>query len=347
MVMALFLIACAGDSDPLDGSGPSDDTGGNSAVWLVPISEVKDGGPGKDGIPSIDNPKFISAQVVNFLEDNDIVIGVIRGDEVKAYPHEIMDWHEVVNDEINGEKITVSYCPLTGTSFGWKSGSRGFGVSGLLYNANLIMYDRATDSHWSQLGLKCINGALINETPIAVGVVETNWGTWKKMYPQSRVLDTDTGFSRDYGRYPYGSYKTNNDFFIFQVNPKNDALPSKERVYAIIDQDISKVYRYADFINGRIEKEIFNSNQYLVVGDQNIICSFKLSADLANLDFEYAFEDGEVFFKDDEGNKWSIFGVALEGPRSGQVISKSKSVVSYWFAIAAFYPNPEIFQRGL
>lgn len=345
MVVLVVFISCGdnGDSNLLPESIDGSEV--ISPDWLVPIAEVKDGGPGKDGIPSIDNPKFLNASdtEIDFLEDDDLIIGVVRGNEVRAYPHLILDWHEVINDEFNEETITISYCPLTGTAFGWKSGGRGFGVSGLLYNANLIMYDRATESNWSQLGLKCINGELINGVPTSVSVVETNWKTWKDMYPQTKVLSLNTGFSRNYGFYPYGSYNTNNEYFIFPVSPKNNTLPSKERVYAIIDDDISKVYRFSDFVRGKVVKEIFNGKQYMIVGDDTVICSFQLNADQENLNFEYAFSNGEVFFKDDEGNKWSIFGVALEGPRVGEILTKSKSVVSYWFAIAAFYPNPEIF----
>ena len=347
IAILLTLVPYGCDSDTNSSPGSIGGSGNDTPDWLVPKSEVKDGGPGKDGIPSIDNPKFLNAVDVDYLEDEDLVIGVVRGDEVRAYPHVIMDWHEVVNDEFDDEFVTISYCPLTGTAFGWKSDANGskstFGVSGLLYNANLIMYDRSTDSNWSQLGLKCINGELINATPTSIEVVETRWKTWKDMYPQSKVLSLDTGFSRNYGVYPYGSYKTNFDFLIFNVYPMDDTLPSKERVYAIIDDDISKVYKFVDFARGKVVKDTFNGKQYLIVGDHTIMCSFQLNADQSNLNFEYIFSNGDAFFKDDEGNKWSIFGVALEGPRVGEILPKPKSVVSYWFALAAFYPNPEIF----
>ncbi len=349
MAILLTLTSCGDNSDTDSLPGPINDSGYTTSDWLVPIAEVKDGGPGKDGIPSIDNPQFLNALdfEIDYLEDDDLVIGVVRGNEVKAYPHLIMDWHEVVNDAFNDEFVTVSYCPLTGTAFGWKSAVNGgkstFGVSGLLYNANLIMYDRSTNSNWSQLGLKCINGELISSRPEFIGVVETNWKTWRNMYPHTKVMTLATGFSRNYGFYPYGSYNTNNDYFIFPASPTNNSLPSKERVYAIIDDPISKVYRFPDFSNGRVVKETFNGSQYVIVGNKNVLCSFQLSNDQTNLTFEYTFNNSEEFFKDDEGNKWSIFGVALEGPRIGEVMVKSKSVVSYWFAIAAFYPNPEIF----
>ena len=145
------------------------------------MSEVKDGGPGKDGIPSIDSPRFIDANDsgTDFLNDTDLVIGIVKGDVVKAYPHLILDWHEIVNDKLIEDLITVNYCPLTGTAFGWSSVANNenttFGVSGLLYNSNLILYDRTTDSYWSQLELECVNGDLIGDEPLLESVVETNW----------------------------------------------------------------------------------------------------------------------------------------------------------------------------
>jgi len=344
-LLMLTLMSCNDNSNV-----PNQTPTTNNDNWLIPVNEVKDGGPGKDGIPSIDNPKFIDISQTNpaFLNDSDLVIGTVNGSEAKAYPHVILDWHEVVNDKINEDFITINYCPLTGTAFGWESKANGtkssFGVSGLLYNTNLILYDRNTDSNWSQLRLQCVNGTLISNKPILVSVVETNWGTWKKLYPNTKVLSTDTGFNRTYGNYPYGDYRTNQNFFLFTAIPSNDALPNKDRIYAILDGDKSKVYQFSDFENGKVFIDEFNKKKYLIVGNENLINAFELSDELLDLDFEYGFNNSEVFFKDNEGNKWSIFGKAIDGPRKNEVIKVSRSVVSYWFAIAAFYPNPEIYQ---
>ena len=137
----ILLISCSStdvNTDPLSNDDDNNTNNDNTSnEWLIPISEVKDGGPGKDGIPSIDNPIFVSASVITSLNDNDLVVGVVKNNEAKAYPHTILDWHEVVNDEISGAFITLNYCPLTGTAFGWESISNEtkttFGVSGLLY----------------------------------------------------------------------------------------------------------------------------------------------------------------------------------------------------------------------
>jgi len=357
----LILISCSESKEnmiPIDRSGLNEDVGTNNnppdnsttSGWLIPISEVKDGGPGKDGIPSIDMPIFLDANdpVTNYLNDDDLVVGVVNGGEAKAYPHLILDWHEVVNDIIGNAFATISYCPLTGTAFAWESMVNGvkstFGVSGLLYNTNLILYDRSTDSNWSQMGLKCVNGDRIGDEPKLLDVIETNWGTWKSLYPNSQVLSQDTGFNRPYGEYPYGDYKTNHEFFIFSASPSNSALPNKERVYAIINGKKSKVYQFEKFTGGIAIKETFNGNEYVVVGNNEIIYAFELNESQSALNFQYEFDNSEVFFSDNEGNKWSVFGSAIEGPRTGEMLKGAKSVVSFWFAVAAFYPNPIIYQ---
>lgn len=335
----LLLISCSND---ITDDGFDDGPNGNNE-WTITKSGIRDGGPGKDGIPSIDDPIFISANNVDFLSDTDLVIGVIENNIPKAFPHIILDWHEIVNDN----SFALNYCPLTGTAFAWENVVNGlettFGVSGLLYNANLILYDRFTNSNWSQLKLECVNGPRINDKPKLFDVVETDWKTWKTLYPDTQVLDTQTGFSRTYGTSPYGDYSVRNERFIFTPSIINPALPNKDRVFAIIDNDVAKVYQFSNFTNGKAIRDTFNGNDYLIVGNENLICGFKLEGDFSNLTFEYDFNFSESFFKDNEGNKWSVFGKNIEGPRDGQSLSSIKSVMSYWFAIAVFYPNPEIY----
>ena len=362
VVIGLLFIGCGGeDNEEFNRGGTNNNSnnngGGNGTVvdyskWSIPINDVKDGGPGKDGIPSIDSPNFAfqNDSKAAYVKEDDLVIGLVIGDVVKAYPHPVLDWHEVVNDRVGEKKITVSYCPLTGTGFGWESrvgGSQStFGVSGLLYNANLILYDRNTDSNWSQLGLECVNGSQIGELPELVRVIETTWSNWKLMYPNTEVMTRDTGFSRTYQVYPYGSYKTDNDFFIFPASPTNNSIPNKERVFALIDGGFSKVYQFNKFGSGKAIRQQFNGKNYLVVGTNKSIVGYELEDDLKDLIFEYKFESNAVessIFTDNEGNKWSVFGEAIDGPRKGIRLKNTKSVISYWFAIAAFYPNPQIY----
>ncbi|MFT6807329.1 MAG: hypothetical protein ACJA01_000549 [Saprospiraceae bacterium] len=195
----------------------------NPAVegWLIPKDQVRDGGVGIDGIPSIDDPKFTVATEVDYLEPDDLILAIRVGTEIKAYPHSILDWHEIINDRIGNESIALTYCPLTGTGIGWdriiNEQETTFGVSGLIYNTNLMPYDRATNSTWSQQRLLCVNGLNIGMPPELHTFIETKWSTWLTAYPESQVLNTDTGFDRDYKIYPYNDYRTNNDNIIFPV----------------------------------------------------------------------------------------------------------------------------------
>ena len=369
-ILILLLASCSGSSDNIsalqndpgnsdnsdnsddnDNSDSGDDTDTNYNEWLVPIGEVKDGGPGKDGIPSIDYPIFVDVdhEDASYINDEDLIIGIKRGSEIKAYPHKILDYHEIINDDIFGIPVSVNYCPLTGTGFAWEGvlsdSNSTFGVSGLLYNSNLILYDRVTDSNWSQLKLQCINGPLIQEIPLTRSILETTWGIWKTMFPETKVLSRITGFNRNYDVYPYGDYKTNHGFLLFSVSPTNNALPSKERVYAVIYENTSKTYRFPDFINGKVIKEVINGKTYLVAGNNSVIKAFELTGVYLSLNFVYSYSNSEEFFTDDEGNAWNLLGEAISGPKIGQKLASANSVVSYWFAIAAFYPDPEIYMN--
>ncbi len=351
----LLIVACSSSDVSVDDDSPSGiNTGGGGSIaetatdgWLVPVAEVRDGGPGKDGIPSIDNPQFSTVNDIATGSDDLLVIGFKVGNETRAYPHFILDWHEIVNDNINGTSIAVSLCPLTGTSIGWSRKVNGnetsFGVSGLLYNNNLIPYDRATDSNWSQVGLKCINGSLIGEKPDVIPVLETTWGVWKSMYPNTKIMNTNTGFSRSYGVYPYGDYKTNHGYLIFPLDPEDSRLPSKERVHAIIDDDKVKAYQFNVFGSGNTIKDVFGGKEILLVGDATTIVSFELDSGTNSLEFEYAFNGSEAFFTDNEGTVWNVFGEAISGPRTGSQLKPTVSFIAYWFSIGAFYPDAEIY----
>lgn len=329
---------------------PNDsDNGNTNSEWLIPISEVRDGGPGRDGIPSIDNPKFLSVTEAQDLVPEEVrVVGIKIGNEVKAYPHFILDWHESVNDEIGNQSVAITYCPLTGSAIGWdrfvNDIKTTFGVSGLLYNNNLILFDRLTNNNWSQILLKSVNGSLIGQKPKLFKVVETNWFIWKSMYPETKVLSTDTGFSRSYGVYPYGDYRSNNDYLIFPLSRDDTRLPRKERVHAVIKNESAKVYRFNSFNVGTVVKDVFNGEELLIVGGQETIVSFKLNSEMSLLEFEYVFSESEAYFKDNEGSEWNVFGEAISGPRTGQTLETTESFIAYWFSIGAIYPNAEIFE---
>lgn len=348
LVCAGLLISCSTsstqESTPIEGQ----DSNPPSVEWSIPISEVLDGGPGKDGIPALINPNFSPVQNINYLRDTDLVLGIKNGGDIRAYPHAILDWHEIVNDNLGDISVAITYCPLTGTGIGWnriiKGNETTFGVSGLLYNTNLIPYDRETDSNWSQILNESVNGELLGEKADLIKLFETDWRTWKNLFPNSQVLSINTGFSRTYGISPYGDYNTNNDRFLFPV-PKDGRLPSKQRVHAIVDGTDAKAYKFFDFENGNsIIRDIFKGKEYIIVGNPNFIVSFEMMGELAALDFEYVHNGSEALLQDNEGTVWNVFGEAISGPRQGQSLGDSAAFMGMWFSIPAFYTT-ELYQN--
>lgn len=354
----LFVLsACVKDATPSSNPGSNVNTGGqnngNNDDWLLPIGSIVDGGPGKDGIPAIEFPRFEKASQVTFLAPDDLVIGVQMDSVIKAYPHHVLDWHEIVNDVAGKEVFALTYCPLTGTGIAWNRLIDGlpttFGVSGLLYNSNLIPYDRRTGSNWSQMFNKCVNGPLSNRDVETFPVFETTWETWKKMFPNSDVMNYNTGFFRTYGRYPYSDYKTNHNFFLFNVETKDSRLLSKERGLGIIAGETARFYPLSIFEKEiRVIEDTFLGDRLVIAGSgtENFIVAYKRNlADGTELSFSAVQNGDAVIMQDNEGNKWSAFGYALEGPRAGTRLEPVASYMGFWFAWGAFFPKLTIYSR--
>lgn len=183
---------------------------------LVPKEEILSGGPSKDGIPALTDPALLDAGHVDYLHAEDLVVGVYFGNEARAYPLRILVWHENVNDVVGGRPIAVTYCPLCNSAFIFDrriGGSiREFGISGLLWNSNLLLYDRQSDprqeSLWSQVNMRAITGPAA-EAGLRMNFLPselTTWGEWRTKHPDTKVLSVRTGFRRRYGARPYRSY---------------------------------------------------------------------------------------------------------------------------------------------
>lgn len=354
VTIALFALAsCSGDdmTSSTGNPGMSGEVDGNTDDngWLIPFAEVRDGGPGKDGIPAVDNPRFISVSQVDFLNNNDLVLGFADGDDARAYPHAILDWHEIVNDDTQNHSLAIIYCPLTGTGIGWdrmfSDKKTSFGVSGLLYNSNIIPYDRETDSNWSQLLMKSVNGELKGTQAIIYNLVETTWKTWKTMYPNSKVLSLNTGYNRNYKNYPYGTYKTNGSL-LFPVSNSDTRISLKERVLAVIENEKSKAFRFSQLeSNKNLISTSFNNKNLVVAGSKpaNLMVAFNTKlADGTVLEFQKTNSLLPALLEDDEGNTWDVFGRAIAGPRKGQKLISIPQMMGYWFSFAAFYPDIEL-----
>jgi hypothetical protein len=330
--------------------GNNDDTNNNE--WLIPKSEVRDGGPGKDGIPALTNPEFIGASQENYLSDNSLVLGFANGTDVRAYPHPILDWHEIINDDIGDKSIAIIYCPLTGTGIGWNRKINGtvtstFGVSGLLYNSNIIPYDRTTNSNWSQILLKSVNGKLSGQKSTNYNLVETTWATWKTMYPDTKVVSSNTGYSRNYTSYPYGDYRTNDNNIIFPVSNTDNRLSKKERVLGILVDEKAKAYSINKFSTTISSfTDIFRGVNLVITGSktQNFIVAYDREIEEGVLlDFEVVQSSLPIILQDNEGTSWDVFGRGVEGPRTGEQLKTVTQFIGYWFAWAAFYPDIKVY----
>jgi len=195
------------------------------------------GGPPKDGIPSIDDPTFVSATEADAqIDPGDPVFGVALGGEKKAYPQSILAHHEICNDVVDGTPVSVTYCPLTGTAMGFLRGETTFGVSGRLINNNLIMYDRATETWWPQVLSTSIPGPWNESPPVqslsGFRVVWTTWERWSDAHPDTAVLSRETGFARNYSRDPYGSYNPRSGYYRPDSNPMFPSFSDDDRLDA-------------------------------------------------------------------------------------------------------------------
>jgi hypothetical protein len=218
--VAAALAGCLGDtgggSETEPGDGPPVVERSLPEAYSVETltDEMRSGGPGKDGIPSVDDPSFAPADgAPDQLQPQDPVFGVERDGEAKAYAQYVLVHHEIVNDAIAGDPVAVTYCPLTGTAQGFERGDVEFGVSGQLINSNLVMYDRGTDSYWPQMLARGIKGPHVDDYLEEFQVVWTTWERWRDVYPDTAVLTEETGIARNYGRDPYGAYNPRDGYY--------------------------------------------------------------------------------------------------------------------------------------
>ncbi|MDD9890308.1 MAG: DUF3179 domain-containing protein [Gammaproteobacteria bacterium] len=322
---------------------------------LIPADEIVDGGPGPDGIPSIDSPLFTQSFASTLIQPGDLVVGIHIDGIAKAYPHSILNYHEIVNDRltINGDKldVTLSFCPLTGSAVLWESfaesADTSFGVSGLLYNANLILYDRETQSLWSQMLEQAISGPELARVPEKIQAVETTWATWLAMYPETFLLmieETESSFPYEIN--PYGTHSTDTGIPFNANNSDDDRLHPKERVLGINVGDSSKVYPVNNFGHSLSVINDTVGNMDVVAagssGDNFAVIFNRQLEDCTTLEFMPVENKLPIVMIDNEGSEWDIFGRAQSGPRTGTQLQKTNSFISYWFAWTAFFEAAEI-----
>jgi len=241
----------------------------------VPLKEILSGGPPKDGIPAILNPVFVQAKNASFLHGEDRVLGLSSGTESKAYPVKILNWHEIVNDTIGDKPVLITYCPLCGTGIAFardiEDRQLSFGVSGLLYQSDMVMYDHQTESLWSQISMEAIAGPMTGAMLQHIFLEHTTWSEWRRSHPNTHVLSIKTGHIRNYNRDPYLGYSQSADL-MFGVNHVDPSYHPKEWVLGIEVGENFKAYPFSelkkvkgpihDHINGQRIQITFNAEAH-------------------------------------------------------------------------------------
>lgn len=349
IIITILILAAIGGAILLSTNRPSSNTvqgaaeqQGNVMVTngvkhTVPLNEILTVLP-KDAIPAIDNPKFISASQAK-LNDDELVLGLLFEGQARAYSLAIMNWHEIVNDRINGKAIAVTYCPLCGTGIAFDSRINGqaitFGVSGKLYNSDLVMYDRLTGSYWSQVGGEAIRGELAGKKLEQIHIETVRWKNWVKLYPDTLVLSRETGYSRNYDANPYKGYDTS-DAIYFPISNKDGRLAAKERVAGIEIDDKFKAYPLSLVANRTFINDEFNGKPLLIVEGQNTYAVKIFERELNGNILAFEIKDNKLL--DNNGIEWTFDGISPDGK-----LKQVQAVEGFWFAWAAFHPTTELY----
>lgn len=327
---------------------------------LVELDEIRSGGPPPDGIPPIDDPRFLDAADVDFLADDEPVLALEIDGDARAYPIQIMTWHEIVNDTVGGVPVTLSYCPLCNSAVAYdrRLGDRilDFGTSGSLYRSALVMYDRQTESLWSHFTGQAIVGALAGEEVEVLPASIVSWADWRNAHPDSLVLSRDTGHNRDYGRNPYPGYDSLDDPPFGYEGEVDGRFAAKERILGIGDDEASTAILLTDLFGRRVITTDLDGREiaaWLKPGTASALEAgeiadgrdvgatgvFETTVDGQRLTFGAVDDD---FVDAETGSTWNVLGEATAGPLAGAQLTPVQHVDTFWFAWAAFRPDTEI-----
>jgi hypothetical protein len=351
LLLALVVAGCGGSDDeaarekkvdealekldeqlekqgPLVGLGEADPPPPDAAQWetdfsrkLVPLEEFQSRGPPKDGIPAIDAPSYTPASEVDFLEDREPVILLTVEGESRAYPLQILTWHEIVNTRFGDTPVAVTFCPLCNTAIAFDRRVDGevldFGTTGKLRDSDLVMYDRQTESWWQQFGGEALVGKLAGKELRQLPARIVSWRVFRDTHPSGLVLNRDTGHVRDYGSNPYAGYDDVASPPIFAArNEDDDRLPPKERVVYV-----------------EVGKQAF------AVPFPALVAKRTVEVDTAEGELVVSWKPGVASVLDSgaisEGRDVGSASVRLEG-------EPVPFTEPFWFAVAAFRPDIEI-----
>ena len=333
---------------------------------LVDMREVISGGPPPDGIPAIDAPRFQAVAAVDWLRDREPVLALEIDGDARAYPIQVMTWHEIVNDTVGSAPVTVTYCPLCNSALAYdrRVGERvlDFGTSGRLFRSALVMYDRQTESLWAHFLGQAIAGVLTGTELETYPVSTVSWADFRRAHPEGRVLSRDTGHTRSYGTNPYPGYDDVGTAPFLLRGTTDGRLEAKARVVGVRQGTEEAVAVVLDGLAragvvrtslGRRPITVWHAPGTASALDDRALADgrdvgatgvFDPVLDGVALEFRAA---GDGTFLDIESNsRWDILGRAIEGPHAGRRLSPVDHVDTFWFAWAAYLPATSIVPAG-
>ncbi len=288
--------------------GPAPPVGFDTDNFLIPADQVRRGGPPKDGIPALTDPQTVPVAKADFMLPKSRLVGITINGESRAYPIKILSWHECVNDVVGGVPVAVIYCPLCDSVSVVDRRLDGqtfeFGVSGLLFNSNVLLYDRTDHALWSQIGLKAVSGPNAGKALRHLGTWRlTRFELWTRDHPDSSIVSTATGHDRDYLNNPYAMYHSDNKL-MFPVASRDDRLPVKASIVGIKSGNVARAYQID-----------------LIIGSP----------------------DGKLLDRIGDGAVELIAEAGRDSVRVSAAPDDALVVYTYWFAWAAFHPDTELY----
>ncbi len=330
------------------------------------MDEITSGGVPRDGIPPIDHPQFVApSEADRWLADVEPVALFEMNGDARAYPLQILIWHEIVNDVVGGEPVAITFCPLCNTAIAFKRVLDGvvydFGTTGKLRHSNLVMWDRQTQSWWQQITGEAIVGDLTGQKLTFLPASIVSWADFKTAFPQGQVLSRDTGYSRRYGFNPYIGYDdVGRSPFLFDGVP-DGRLPAMERVVAVTISDEDKAYPFSLLAKERAVEDTVGGQDIVVFWAPGTVSALggRVIADSRDVGAAAVFDPhlegrrlgfmfDNVAIRDLEtGSTWNILGQAVDGPLAGKQLTPVIHANHFWFAWAAFKPGTAVYQgRG-
>jgi len=337
----------------------------------VPLSEFQSGGPPRDGIPPIDNPRYVSqSEADSWLAPEEPVIAVaLEQDDgsvvARAYPLQILLWHEIVNDTLGETPVAVTFCPLCYTAVAYdrrlEPGGTvyDFGTTGNLRHSDLVMWDRQTESWWQQFSGDAIVGELTGEHLTFLPAQIVSWDAFKQAYPNGDVLSRDTGFDRPYGTNPYPGYDDiDSRPFLFD-GTRDDRLPPMERVVGVVRGEQGVAYPFPVLQERRLIEDQVDETPIVVlwapgtssaVDSRDVVTGRDIGQagvfgrHLGERVLSFSPGPGDGFMDAETGSTWDVTGLAIAGDLVGERLTLIPHTVVFWFAWAAFQPEGRLWQ---